>query len=124
MSESNHGKELKLSIFKILKELVKWYGNELPKPQTINASYVRDLKPVWIQNETYLTILMDTEDLTFASVTFDYQRKYSELLFTDLTFFVSDKAVSQEEVLEHLLIGVVRLYTKFKEQSECTANNN
>lgn len=124
MNESNHSKELKLSIYKILKELVKWYRDELPKPQTITASYVRDLKPIWMQHETYLNIAMDTDDCTYAMVTFDYNSKFNELLYTDLKFIVSKRVVSEEEVLEHLLVGVVRLYTKFKEQVECTEKSN
>ena len=111
--------ETTLTIFKVLRELNKWHPDPA-KVEQFNVDNVRGLTPTWRPGKDGLTILMDTDHRTYASI--KWKPKGSELFITDLTFRISEAVIDQNEMLEHLLIGVVRLYSTFKEKYECIAN--
>lgn len=113
--------ETTLTIFKVLRELNKWHRDAAKVPQ-FSTSPVRGITPVWRPGKDGITILMDTPDRTYASI--NWKPKGSELFITDITFSVSEVVAVPDEMLEHMLIGVVRLYSQFKEKYECIANQN
>ena len=113
---ANYDKELKLTIFKILKEAHKWYREDFQDRERIISPRIRGMLPTWIYHNGMMKVYLDTDHSVMAYVQFDV--KPGELFFTDLTFMVAPTVINEYEVMESLLIGLVSLYAKFKEQRD------
>lgn len=111
---STYVTELKLSIYKILKEANKWYREDYLEVGKLYADPVRGLVPVWGPVKDSQIIRLEGEVYNACVIT--HPIKSGELFLTDLTFHVAPEAVDEAEVLEHMLVGLVRLYTQFKEK--------
>lgn len=105
--------ELKLSIYKILKEANKWYREDYLKTGIIQSYHIKGLLPTWSTTNDVLSVTLDGGHCNYCVVT--HQIKSGELCLTDLTFHIAPEAADEAEVLELMLIGVVRLYAQFKE---------
>lgn len=110
--------ELKLSIYKILKEANKWYREDFVRVGALKAPAVRGLLPTWQTRDNVLTVRMEAEHCNYVVVSFEI--KSGELFLTDLTFHVSPEVIYEFEGLELMLLGLVRLYASFKEARDAS----
>ena len=121
MKEITTYNETTLTIFKLLREANRWYSDALAVGE-FKVANVRGLTPMWRPHEGRLTILMDTDHRTYATI--EWTPKDGELFIQDVKFRISEAAVDHDEMLEHMLIGTVRLYSKFKDKQECIVNQS
>lgn len=108
---SNHD-VLRLAMFKCVKDLDHYECNEILEVGMFKTNPIRGLYPVFIPSEDYITIALESDDRVWAKLTVPL--KTGALFITDLTFEISPAAVEPEEIMEHLLIAVVRTIRTFR----------
>lgn len=122
MKEVTVYNEAHLTIFKLVKEMNKWYGRQLADVPTFKAAPIKGLWTVWRPTANGIQILLDTDHRTYAVL--EWTHKDGELFIQDVSFKISDVVVVPDEVKEEMLIAVVRIYEKVKEKLECIENQN
>lgn len=109
---ANYERELKQTIFKILREAHDLYRDDFYGHLT--SPRIRGMLPVWYCRDDILKVYLDAPQAIMISVQFGV--KTDELRFTDLVFNIAPEVINEYEIMENLLIGLVSLYAKFKEQ--------
>lgn len=116
--KSLYAEELKLSIYKILKEANKWYREDYLKTGKITTYSIRGLTPTWNTVDDVLTIRLEADHCNYCVIT--HPIKHGELCLTDIIFHVAPEAADESEIYELMLIGIVRLYAQFKEINDAS----
>lgn len=109
---AEYTEELKLTIFKILKEAHKWYRDDFIEGEKITGIRRGGSLPVWQYKNRILEVYLEAPHCIHASVSFEV--KSGELCYTDLTFVIAPEVINEYEILEGLLIQLVSLYAKYK----------
>lgn len=116
MTISYHNKELQLTIYKILKEVSKWHNKDVIQSVGIIKDTIRGNTVIWQPCEEGLEILLDCGSAG-AQASFEY--KTTELFVTDIHFGAWPPE-HPEGLLETLLLGLVKLYSQFKERTDAS----
>jgi hypothetical protein len=117
-----YNNEAFLTLFKAIREMNKWYHKDLMSIPTFKSTPVRGLWTVWRPTGTGYQILLDTDHRTYAMLEWNF--KSQELFIQDLKLTISEAMVDQNEIQEHLLLAVVRIYAEIKEKIACTGVEN
>lgn len=103
---------LRHTIFKCIRDLDKYSHADIPRVGEFNTNQLHGLVPRFIPKADSVSIILDGGDVIYGRV--KWPIKNGELFLTDLTFEVSPRAVDTEEIMEFLLIAVVRVIRNFE----------
>lgn len=101
---------LRLAIFKCIQVIDEY--QRVDRLGKFSTNPLRGLTPLFIPKDDVCSITLDGVDVIYGLV--KWPLKDGELRITDLTFEVSPLAIDTEEIMEFLMIAVVRVLRDFK----------
>lgn len=103
---------VQLAIFKCIQVIDKYHRVDMQRLGKFGTNSLRGLTPRFIPKDDSSSIILDGDDAIYGLVR--WPLKDGELLITDLTFEVSPRAIDTEEIMEFLMVAVVRVLRDLK----------